>query len=165
MSRLSILVSVVALAAGSANCADAPGQANSVGDIGPSATMANASAPGATSTVAAAGGLKGKPGTTGGSSSLAVAMAIDADGDGVISAGDHVRFTISTSASNPFINLNCYQSSTWVYTAGGYPAGWEFTLAGNSWPGGAADCNAELYTTTDGTRTTTLATTAFEVAE
>jgi hypothetical protein len=122
---------------------------------------------GTTSNVASVGGGKGKPekGIGSGSSSLAIAMVTDANGDGFPNWGDHVTFTVSTSATSPFISLNCYQGSSWVYAAGGYISGSEFTLASNSWPVGAADCTATLYTTTDGTRTTTLATLPFHVTD
>ena len=162
MSRLAILAAIAALAAGSANCANNPGQTNSLTDIGPSTIGTSG-----VLTANAAGGIKGKPGGSlpTPASSITVHMAIDADGDGTISVGDHVTFDVVTNVTNPFITLNCYQASTWVYAAGGYPANSEFTLAANSWPGGAANCNAELYSTADGIRTTTLATTAFDVAE
>ena len=39
-----------------------------------------------------------------------------------------------------------------------------FILGSDSWPGGAAECTAKVYTTTDGIRTTTLATLSFHVS-
>jgi hypothetical protein len=90
-------------------------------------------------------------------------MVIDANGNGLPNWGDHVTFRVTTSATSPFVGLNCYQGSAWVYAASvgyfdAYPWAKEFTLAANSWPGGAAECTARLYTSVDGSSTTTLAT-------
>jgi len=89
--------------------------------------------------------------------------------DGFAHAGQHVTFNVTTSATaSPFVSLNCYQGGVWVYTASAgffaaYPWSQVFTLASTSWMSGAADCTALLYSTKDGTRTTTLATTSFHV--
>ena len=94
---------------------------------------------------------------------IVLEMVNDANGDDLPNFGDTVKFNVSTTATTPFVSLSCYQGTTWVYAAGGYQADWNFTLSSNSWPGGAADCTATLYTTTDGARTTTLATLAIHV--
>jgi hypothetical protein len=113
------------------------------------------------------GGGKGGKGATG-TSSLALVMLDPADGQA--NFGDRVTFDVSTTATDrPFVRVDCYQGPAWVYVASvgyfdGYPWAKEFTLAANSWPGGAADCMATLYLTKDGSRTTTLATLPFGVA-
>ena len=48
---------------------------------------------------------------------------------------------------------------------GRVPSGMDLHTYGDSWPGGAADCTAMLYTTTDGRRLTTLATLGFYAYE
>jgi len=96
---------------------------------------------------------------------MVLEMVNDVNSDDLPNFGDSVKFNVSTTATTPFVSLNCYQGSNWVYAAGGYPADSVFNLSANSWPGGAADCTATLYTTTDGSRTTTLATLSVHVSE
>ena len=111
-------------------------------------------------------GRPGGGGTTGGGT---IALVLLNSSDGLPHFGQRVTFDVSTTAtSRPFVSLNCYQGSTWVYSASvgyfaAYPWAKEFTLAATSWPGGAADCTAKLYMTTDGSKTTTLATISFRV--
>jgi hypothetical protein len=95
---------------------------------------------------------------------------VDMDGDGVTNHGDRVTFNVSTTATDrPFVGVNCYQGSAWVYSKSvgyfpDYPWDQYFELSSTSWPSGAGSCTAKLYTTKDGTRTTTLATITFAVA-
>jgi hypothetical protein len=115
------------------------------------------------------GGGGGKPGgggttTPGGSLQLVLLNS----SDGLPHYGQKITFNVTTSATRPFVSLNCYQGGVWVYAASvgffaDYP--WEktFTLASTSWAAGAADCTAKLYTTVDGSRTTTLATQSIHV--
>lgn len=109
----------------------------------------------------------GKPGGSGGGS-LAVSMVVDANGNGAPDHGDTITFTLTTSAARPFVSVNCYQGTSYVYAASvgyfaDYPWSKDFILSASSWTGGAADCTATLYTSRDGIRTTTLATLAFAV--
>lgn len=105
----------------------------------------------------------------GGSASSTLNLVLLDSSDGVAHAGQHTTFAVSTTAtSSPFVSLNCYQAGAWVYTASAgffasYPWPQEFTLASSAWISGAADCTARLYSTKDGTRTTTLATISFPV--
>lgn len=69
------------------------------------------------------------------SSSLTLVTVNDVGVSGP-SWGDVVTFKVTTPATSPFISVNCYQGSTWVYAAGGYPVGWTFTLT--AIPGRAA---------------------------
>ena len=117
--------------------------------------------------LAGKGGGGGKPGgggTTTGGGTLNLVLLNSTDGQAHY--GQRITFNVTTSATSPFVALNCYQGSTWFYSASvgyfaAYPWAKEFTLAATSWPGGAASCTARLYTTKDGTRTTTLATMSF----
>jgi hypothetical protein len=111
------------------------------------------------------GGTHGGNGTTGGSSSLSLVMVSDVNTPGV-SYGDQVTFNVSTSASYPSVELDCYQGSTLVYShiAGFYPSfGWsqDYTLGSSYWTGGAADCTATLYYTTKNGTNSTLGTLTF----
>jgi hypothetical protein len=108
-------------------------------------------------------GGKGKPGgggTTGGSSSLSLVVL---NGATEPHYGGQVTFNVSTTAtSRPFVQLTCTQNGDVVYTfqAGFFPDyPWTriYTLSSQSWTGGAANCTAKLVSS-DGTRTTTLAT-------
>jgi hypothetical protein len=121
----------------------------------------------AVSAPAALAGKGGKPGgdATGGGT---IELVLLNSTDGVPHHGQQVTFNVSTSAARPFVSLNCYQGGVWVYSASAgffpdYPWSKNFTLSASSWPSGAADCTARLYTTKDGTRTTTLATLTFAV--
>ena len=96
-------------------------------------------------------------------SSLTVQIVVN-EGDSGVSYGDTVKFDVSTSATNPFISLDCYQGSSWVYTLSGSRISKEFTLSSSAWTGGEAECTARLFTTTDGIREDTLATHSFHVA-
>ena len=116
------------------------------------------------------GGGKGGGGTTGGSGSLSLVMVTDANSNGLPNRGDKITFSLTTSASAPFVSVNCYQGSSLVYAAsvGYFPSyPWEqtFILASSSWSSGAASCTAKLYTSSDGIRTTTLATMNFTALE
>lgn len=109
----------------------------------------------------------GKPG--GGTTSGNSLTVVDMDGDGVINYGDSVTFRLTTTASRPFVSVNCYQGGAWVYAASvgyfaDYPWDQWFTLATSSWPAGSGECTAQLYTSRDGIRINVLATTAFSVA-
>ena len=116
-------------------------------------------------TPAFAKGGHGGGGNGGSSLSLVLVDSLD----GMAHSGQQVTFAVATSATaSPFVSLNCYQGSVWVYTASAgffaaYPWSQDFTLSSTSWTGGAADCTARLYSSRDGTRTTTLATMDFHV--
>jgi hypothetical protein len=80
-----------------------------------------------------------------------------------------VTFDVSTNATWPFVDLDCYQGGTLVFHQGvgfyaGYPWTQIFNLEGWGGPSGAADCNAKLYhTKADGSNPTTLASMSFHV--
>ena len=158
MRKFVSIASVVVLAAGSANCVNSHPGVNSASNLLPMASVV-----GPSGLEARSGGGNGRGNTSDGSS-LTLVMVDDARVIGP-SWGDIVRFDVSTTATRAFISLECYQGSSWVLAAGGWPLDSEFTLAATSWPGGAADCTATLFTTTDGKRTTTLATLAFHVSD
>ena len=164
MRKLVMLAPVVALALVSANCSGGAFNSPTGPGLGvsDSATEARGSGGG--------GGKKGGGGsggsTGGGGGSLAVVMVNDLNGNGAPNWGDTITFNVTTSASQPFVRVSCYQGSNWVYVASvgyfdAYQWAKEFILASTSWPGGAADCTATLYTSVDGSSTTTLATLNF----
>jgi hypothetical protein len=101
----------------------------------------------------------GKPAGSSGSGTIGLVVL---NGATEAHHGGQVTFNVTTSNTRPFVSLNCYQGGTWVYAASagffsGYPWSTDFTLASGSWPSGDAECTARLYSTKDGTRTTTLA--------
>jgi hypothetical protein len=147
MHRLVTLASVVMLAASSVNCANSPERST--------ANMLAPSSSDGAATVGAAGGHGGsgggKPGGGSGTrGSLAVAMVIDNNTDGVPSFGDTVTFTVSTTATAyPWVTLRCNQNGTLVsQESNGIFAtslSRDFTLGPTSlWPSGAATCTATL---------------------
>ncbi len=109
---------------------------------------------------------KGGPGGDGNSS---VSLVLVDSTDGLAHVGQQVTFAVTTTATaSPFVSLNCYQGGVWVYTASAgffaaYPWSRNFTLSSIAWMSGEADCTARLYSTKNGTRTTTLATASFHV--
>ena len=166
MRRLMILAPVVALALVSANCSGgAFNSPTSPGvDVTDSATEARGGGGG--------GGKKPGGGSGGGGTtdtgSLALVMVNDANGDGAPNWGEIITFTVTTTATRPFVSVQCYQSGTRVYSGsvGFFPDyAWpqQFTLSSLGWSSGAADCMASIYTSLDGTSTTTVATMNFYV--
>jgi hypothetical protein len=122
----------------------------------------------AVSTSAFAKGGHGGGGGAGGGSSVSLVL-VDPSSDGMAHSGQQVTFAVATTATtSPFVSLNCYKDGVWVYTASAgffaaYPWSQNFTLSSSSWTSGDAECTARLYSSRDGTRTTTLATTSFHV--
>ena len=111
----------------------------------------------------------GRPGPGGGSTSTFRLVLLDST-DGTAHWGQRVTFDVATTATDrPMVSLTCSQGGKLVYSfqAGYYPDyPWTkvATLRSNSWTGGAASCNARLYKAAGGTKTTTLATLAFQAA-
>ena len=103
------------------------------------------------SAFAAKGGNHGSTSGKGGSSFTGPDMVADLDGNGVVSYGDEINFTVSTSASYPEVGLRCYQGTTWVYDAYvSYFDSWlsakYFTLDSSYWQADeAANCTARLF--------------------
>ena len=161
MRKVMMLAPVVALALVSANCSG--GAFNS--PTGPGLDVTTSS------TEARGGGGGKKPGggggtTGGGGGSLAVVMVNDVNGDGAPNWADTIAFNVTTSDPKPFVRLSCYQNSTMVYNGSvgffpDYPWAKEFYLVSGGWSSGAANCTATMYTTLDGSSTTTLATLNF----
>jgi hypothetical protein len=89
--------------------------------------------------------------------------------DGTPHWSQDVTFDVTSTATYPFVDLDCYQSGTLVYHQGvgfyaGYPFSQIFTLKNWKWQSGAADCNATLYSTNaDGSNYTVLSTKSIHV--
>ena len=117
------------------------------------------------------GGGGGKGGGKGGSTAtgtLSLRMVSDGNGNGLPDWNDTITFDVASTAASPFVSVDCYQGGSWVYSASvgffdAYPWAQEFTLAASSWSGGGASCTARLYTSVDGSSTTTLSTIGFNV--
>ncbi len=94
------------------------------------------------------GGHKGGKG----SSSLALAMVADQNGDGLPNWGDTITFDVSTTQTDyPYVEVTCSQNGTVVYSAWAgfydsypWPGSQLMPLYSPSWTGGAADCTAVL---------------------
>jgi hypothetical protein len=108
------------------------------------------------------GGGGGKP--SGGTGSFTHALA-DSNANGVPNWGESLTFSVTSSVSQPWVNLTCYQGGDWVtnqnvgYYAG-YPWSQVFPLSSWKWTSGGANCTARLY---DGLTNATLASTSFTV--
>jgi hypothetical protein len=113
---------------------------------------------------------KRAPGGGGGTGSSISLVVLDSP-DGLPHFGGQVTFKVSTTASQPWVNLSCYQNGAWVSGQWqgffpGYAWGQNFTLGPTpSWSGGAADCTARLVKFASNGKETTLATTGFHVYE
>jgi hypothetical protein len=171
MKRIAILASVVVMAMGSAFCANSP----SSSIVAPSAVEGGAAATAAATAAkgGGGGGGKGKPGgggtTGGGSGSLSVVMVDDQNGNNAPNWADTITFNISTTATSPWVQVDCYQGTSWVYTSSvgyfdAYPWAKHFVLSSNHWPAATgATCTAKLYTTVDGSSINVLTTLSFDV--
>jgi len=143
MRSLIVLASVVVIAASAANCADVPGEANSIGSIAPSVLAAPPSI-GATLTVTATGGKKGKPGAADPTPDLAYRMVID-DGNGVPNYGETIAIDVLTAQTWNQIDVTCYQNGVAVFgSARTVDYQYPIRLQSAVWTGGAADCTADL---------------------
>jgi hypothetical protein len=85
----------------------------------------------------------------GGTSTSTLSLVLLNSTDGLPHVGQKLTFNVSTTVtSEPWVTLYCYQNGSLVYKGsnGIFPTslGQIFTLASNSWTGGAADCAAWL---------------------
>ena len=115
---------------------------------------------------AGTGGHNGGGSITGGGT-IAYQMVTDVNGNNAPNWGDTVTFKISTTATEPNVDLTCSQGGTVVYSAttgfyASYPWPWthNMTLSSQMWTGQSASCVARLYVFA-GSRTSTLATQSF----
>lgn len=114
----------------------------------------------------ATSGHGGNGGAT--TSSLALRMVTDANGNGAPNWGDTVTFDATTTATDSYqVSLDCYQNGGLVYHANaawydGNPYSYMqyMKLSSGAWTGGAADCTAVLYYL-NGKKTVDLATLDF----
>ena len=165
MHKFVITASLIVLAAASA-CGGNSSSERPSSVLGPSDVAARPSGGGG-----GKGGGKGGGGTTGGGSgSLSLVLLADNNGNGLPNHGDTITFNITTTVEKPFVKVSCYQGSNWVYVASvgyfeAYPWDKKFILSATSWPSGAADCTATLYTSVDGSSETTLATLPFRAEQ
>ena len=159
MSRLAIMASVVALAAGGANCANTPG---AYSNIGPSALMDD---------VSEATMAKRKPTSSVPVSSIDLVVLDSTDGPNF---GEQVTFDVRTDATPyPWVTLKCYQGGSLVSQESN--AMYLSTLRSRTfalgptglWQGGGADCTATLENWdnySNGGKITLLASRTFAVA-
>ena len=113
-------------------------------------------------------------GKTSGSSSIAGPFVVSASqptGAATISPqfGQTITFSVSTTTtSNPFVNLNCYQNGVLVMNSWSafFPGGTNqnFGLYSPSWQSGAANCQADLGMLTSNGKWKVLASTSFSVS-
>lgn len=168
MRKFITLASVVALAAGSASCSNAREVTNSAGDVLARTSIIGPSA--LTEARSGGGGGKGggkNGGSTDTSSSMALIMVTDKNGNGLPNWSDTVTFSVSTTAtSEPTVELLCSQNGVVVYgvVAGfydGYAWPWRqsMTLSSSAWTGGTAACTAKLFPL--GVKSTVLASVTF----
>jgi hypothetical protein len=81
---------------------------------------------------------------------------------------DHaITFNVTSTAQYYFVRVDCYQNGALVYEkSNGFTGSWltDYGLSGPAWTGGAADCNAVLYSQNwDGSNQQTEATMSFHV--
>jgi len=110
----------------------------------------------------------GGGGGGGGGSTVSAPVMVTDTGTPGLSWGDSITFNVSTSASWPSVQLDCYQGGALVYTATrGFYATYmwsdNYPLENQYWTSGAANCVATLYNTNKNGSSTTLATKPFSV--
>lgn len=114
----------------------------------------------------------GKP--SGGTTTISLNLPpfTDVNGDGLPNHGDVVNFTVTTSASNPYVDMQCFQNGVLVAEGwrGYFPGSLDwpngtFGLTAPPWASGAADCTAYVKTYTGHGKNPwiTLASTSFHV--
>ncbi|MDQ1455622.1 MAG: hypothetical protein QOH28_1242 [Actinomycetota bacterium] len=118
----------------------------------------------APSAYAAKGGGKSGGGSGGGSVRV---VNVTAPGTAP-SHGQTITFSVTSSASQPYVQLNCFQGGSIVYShqAGfyaGYPWSHNYVLSSNSWVSGSAACTATLEHNSNRGTTVTDATLNFTV--
>ena len=124
---------------------------------------------GAERALAAAGSaVAGGKGGKGGPNLRLVILSEPSATEGVAHQGDEVTFRFSTTATEAFVNLRCYQGQAFVFDgwAGFFPGAWfgqTFTLASTYWADGEADCTARLVSYGSHGRERTLGTMGFHV--
>ena len=164
MRTLVIVASVAVLAASNVACDSSRQGSNSSNNVLPfpgvvSPTMLEAK--GGNGGGYGNGNGGGKANENQAAASLTLVMVADANADGP-NWGDSVRFDVSTSATTePHVSLSCSQNGVVVLGAQ-TPTPFPWTLATDSWQGGAADCTARLYYI-DVTKVIVLASTSFTV--
>jgi hypothetical protein len=103
----------------------------------------------------------------GGGGGASIKLVLLNSTDGLPHFGQNVTFTISTTATKPWVDLTCYQNGarvldTWQGFFDGYYWGQVFPLGPTpSWQGGDADCTARLVTFSRSGRESQLASTSF----
>ena len=87
---------------------------------------------------------KGQAQSTSNSTTFAFVLENDADGDGIASWGDTINFQVQTTETDrPHVSVTCYQNGDLVASSMTWPN--PTTLYSRAWPGGAAECVAELF--------------------
>lgn len=114
-------------------------------------------------TALAQGKGKGKGNSAPSSYGITLQMVSADDNNDGPNFGDSVRFNVSPIDNTPLITVLCYQGASLVYAAGGYPADFTFVLASGAWTSGEAECTATVKTTVDGGKSNTLGTLSFHV--
>ena len=160
MHKLATLAAVGVMAVATANCSNAHEGANAANNMFP---LTNVVGPSSVSEARAPGNDNGKGGNKANNpaaasgSTLELRMVNDVGTEGY-SWGDTITFIVSTSLSDPNVELLCSQNDEYVYGAM-WPLTPNLTLSSASWQGGAADCTAKLYPLGD--RRNILATVSF----
>jgi hypothetical protein len=107
-------------------------------------------------------------GATSGSTGSSLSVVVETGPDQVPNYGETITFNVTSPVDKKWVDLLCSQNGKQVYsqTAGffpDYPWAPDYTLSSAYWTGGAAQCNARLYTTNSRGKQSTLATLAFTV--
>ena len=120
------------------------------------------------SVFAAPGGVKGKPGGSGGT--LNLVMVMDANVNGLPNYMDGITFDVTRSSTPQYVGVRCWQGADFVYDSyvGYYDGAWfasYFTLGSGYWdPALDASCTARFFTYSNRGAERITATTSFVVA-
>jgi hypothetical protein len=107
--------------------------------------------------------------TSGGTYTGSFSLVLLNSSDGLPHWGQQVTFNATSNAPYYFVELDCSQNGTVVFqqSAGfypGYPWSQVYTLKSAAWTGGAASCNATLYSAnSDGSNRQNMSAMAFQV--
>ena len=118
---------------------------------------------------AAAPAMAAKPAGGSSSSGSSLSVVVETGPDQTPNFGETITFNVTSTVYKKWVDLFCYQNGTFVYSSTSgffpeYPWAPDYTLSSAYWTGGAASCNARLYTQNNNGKQTTLATLTFPVS-
>jgi hypothetical protein len=117
---------------------------------------------------AAAPAMAARPSGGSSSSGSSLSVVVETGPDQTPNFGETITFKVTSTVYKKWVDVTCYQNGTFVYSATAgffpeYPWAPDYTLSSAYWTGGAASCDARLYTQSNNGKQSTLAKLTFAV--